>query len=164
MKIKPFQEKIIAFADIASICEEIKKNKKKIVTSNGCFDILHTGHIEYLQSASQYGDILIIGINNDDSVRRLKGEGRPVNKELSRASLVASLGFVDFCVIFTQDTPIELLQKIKPNVHIKGGDYLPDDIIEKKTVEDNGGVVKILPLVQGYSTTSILNRLHNSNE
>ncbi|MCP4727906.1 MAG: D-glycero-beta-D-manno-heptose 1-phosphate adenylyltransferase [bacterium] len=150
---------MISINKIAQICKDIRKKDLTIVTSNGCFDILHTGHIEYLHSASLHGDILIIGINSNNSVRKLKGEGRPVNNELSRASIIASLGFVDYCVVFSQDTPVELLEIIKPDIHIKGGDYLPDEIIEKKTVEENGGVVRILPLVEGYSTTSILKNI-----
>ena len=159
MRVKHFQEKIACYDKIGDICRDFRKKNLTIVTSNGCFDILHQGHIEYLQTASEYGDFLIAGINSDDSVRRLKGKGRPINNEMNRASIIASLGFVDYCVIFSEDTPMELLRIIKPDVHIKGGDYLAEEIIEKKIVEDNGGIVRILPLVHGYSTSNILKKL-----
>lgn len=161
MKVKPFKDKIIPFEDIEKLCTDIRQKGFSIATSNGCFDILHPGHLEYLQSASDYGRIFIVGINSDKSVRRLKGAGRPVNNEICRASVIASLGFVDYCVIFSQDTPVELLGKIKPAVHVKGGDYLAGDLPEKKIVEENGGVIKILPLVKGYSTTLILEKLRD---
>ncbi|MBN2402274.1 MAG: D-glycero-beta-D-manno-heptose 1-phosphate adenylyltransferase [Spirochaetes bacterium] len=141
------------------ICKKIRQEGKTIVTTNGCFDILHLGHVEYLQKASELSDILIVGINSQDSVRRIKGSDRPIMSEQGRVSVVAALGFVDYCVIFDEDTPIELLKTIKPDIHIKGGDYLPDGLIEKKVIEDNGGVIMILPLVAGYSTTSIIEKL-----
>ncbi len=159
MKVKSFREKIVSADQIEKISESARKKGLTIVSSNGCFDILHSGHIEYLEQASMLGDILIIGINSDSSVKRLKGKERPLNRETDRASLVASLGFVDYCVIFGEDTPVELLKKIRPNIHVKGGDYNAGDIIEKKIVEKNGGVIKILPLVRGYSTTGIIERL-----
>ncbi|MCU0821398.1 MAG: D-glycero-beta-D-manno-heptose 1-phosphate adenylyltransferase [Spirochaetes bacterium] len=159
MKVKHFREKIAGIDEIEKISMSAKKKGQTIVTSNGCFDILHSGHIEYLEGASMLGDILIIGINSDSSVRKLKGKERPVNGEIDRASLVASLGFVDYCVIFNEDTPVDLLKKIRPDIHVKGGDYKADEIIEKKIVEDNGGIIRILPLVRGYSTTGILDRL-----
>lgn len=159
MKVKHFREKIVSIDEIEKISKSAKRTRRTIVTSNGCFDILHSGHVEYLEGASLLGDILIIGINSDSSVKKLKGSGRPLNSENDRASLVASLGFVDYCVIFTEETPIDLLKKIRPDVHVKGGDYRADEIIEKKIVEENGGIIKILPLVKGYSTTGILDRL-----
>lgn len=159
MKVKHFREKIVSLDEIEKISKSAREKHRTIVTSNGCFDILHSGHVEYLEGASKLGDILIIGINSDSSVKKIKGNDRPVNSEKDRASIMASLGFVDYCVIFNEDTPVELLKIIKPDIHVKGGDYNADDIIEKKTVEENGGIIKILPLVQGYSTTGILKRL-----
>lgn len=144
--------------EIDSVCREIRESNLTIVSSNGCFDILHLGHIEYLQSASGFGDILIIGINSDDSVRRLKGVGRPINSERNRASVIASLGFVDYCVIFRDDSPTKLLGRIRPDIHVKGGDYLKHNLPEKKVVEENGGIVKILPQVKGFSTTDIIKK------
>lgn len=159
MKVENYKNKIISFNKIEMICKKIRQEGKTIVTTNGCFDILHLGHVEYLQKASELSDILIVGINSQDSVRRIKGSGRPIMSEQGRVSVVAALGFVDYCVIFDEDTPIELLKTIKPDIHIKGGDYLPDGLIEKKVIEDNGGVIMILPLVAGYSTTSVIEKL-----
>ena len=159
MRVKHFREKIVGVDEIEDICRKIRNEDFSIVTTNGCFDILHLGHVEFLQSASDYGDILIVGINSDSSVRRIKGEGRPVNNEVSRSSVISSLGFIDYCVIFSEDTPIQLIRKIKPHIHIKGGDYLGRELPEKKVVEENGGVVKILPQVDGFSSTSILKRI-----
>ncbi len=162
MKAENFKNKIIEFNKIENICRRIRHGKKTIVTTNGCFDILHLGHVEYLQQASALGDVLIVGINSQDSVRRIKGSDRPITGEQGRISVVAALGFVDFCVLFNEDTPVELLKKIKPDIHVKGGDYSSDDLIEKKVIEDNGGVIKILPLVDGYSTTNIIEKLKSS--
>jgi rfaE bifunctional protein nucleotidyltransferase chain/domain len=163
MKVENFLNKIITFNDIENICLRIRQKEKTIVTTNGCFDILHLGHIEYLQKASGLGDVLIVGINSQDSVKRIKGSDRPITSEKGRISVIAALGCVDYCVLFNEDTPVELLKKIKPNIHVKGGDYSPDDLIEKKVIEDNGGVIKILPLVDGYSTTGIIKKLCKSN-
>ncbi|MBN2040549.1 MAG: D-glycero-beta-D-manno-heptose 1-phosphate adenylyltransferase [Spirochaetes bacterium] len=159
MRVKPFKDKVVDFEKIDDVCRQLRQENKTIATTNGCFDILHLGHVEYLQAASEICDCLIVGINSQDSVRKLKGSSRPVNSEISRVSVIASLGFVDFCVIFSQDTPVELLKKVKPDVHIKGGDYKPEELIEKKVVEDNGGIIQILPLVTGYSTSSIIGKL-----
>ncbi len=159
MKVKNINKKIIQFEEIENLCLKIRQEKRTIITTNGCFDILHLGHIGYLQDASEFGDVLIVGINSQESVRRLKGNGRPVTSEIGRISVVAALGFVDFCVLFDDDTPVELLKKIKPDVHVKGGDYNIKDLIEKKIIEDNGGIIKIIPFTQGYSTTGILEKL-----
>ncbi len=159
MKVEDFSRKIIRFDEIENLCRKIKKKGKTIVTTNGCFDILHLGHIDYLERASRLGDILVVGINSQESVRRIKGNGRPVTGEEGRISVVAALGFVDYCVLFHEDTPVELLKKIKPDIHVKGGDYSPDELVEKKVIEDNGGIIKILPLVKGYSTTNIVAKL-----
>lgn len=158
MKVKNYKDKIVKIDEIEYICSKIR-DKHKIVTTNGCFDILHIGHIEYLQSASEFGDILIVGINSDDSVKILKGEHRPVNNEDSRASIVSCLGFVDYSVIFSEDTPIEFLQRVRPHIHIKGGDYKNKELPEKKVVEEYGGIVKILPHYQGFSTTNIIEKI-----
>ncbi|MFH0974264.1 MAG: D-glycero-beta-D-manno-heptose 1-phosphate adenylyltransferase [Spirochaetota bacterium] len=159
MKTKNYNTKIISFSEIENLCLGLKQEKKTIVTTNGCFDILHLGHIDYLQKASELGEVLIVGINSQDSVKRLKGNDRPLNSETGRISVVAALGFVDYCVLFKEDTPVELLKKIKPDIHVKGGDYSPDDLIEKKVIEENGGIIKILPLVNGYSTTGVIEKL-----
>jgi D-glycero-beta-D-manno-heptose 1-phosphate adenylyltransferase len=131
--------------------------KNKIVFTNGCFDILHRGHIEYLSQARDRGDILIIGLNSDASVKRIKGEGRPVQDETSRAQVLASLRFVEAVVLFDEDTPYELIKIIQPDVLVKGGDYEESTIVGADIVKANGGEVVVIPLVEGYSTSKILN-------
>ena len=128
---------------------------KKIVFTNGCFDLLHAGHIESLSQAASFGDILIVGLNNDASVKRLKGESRPIQQEQNRATLLASLYMVDAVVLFEEDTPLELIKKIMPDVLVKGGDYAPETIVGAKEVIANGGKVEIIPLVPGLSTTNL---------
>lgn len=132
---------------------------KKIVFTNGCFDLLHAGHIDYLSKAADMGDALIIGLNSDDSVTRLKGKNRPINSQEQRAWILASLGFVSVVVFFEEDTPYNLISKIKPHVLVKGGDYKPEQIAGADIVLANGGEVKIIDLLPGYSTTDTENRI-----
>jgi rfaE bifunctional protein nucleotidyltransferase chain/domain len=133
--------------------------RERIVFTNGCFDILHRGHVEYLAKAAELGSKLIIGLNTDDSVRRLKGASRPVNSECDRALLLASLFFIDAVAFFDNDTPLDLVRCIQPDVLVKGGDYLPEEIVGSDVVKAKGGEVVVIPFVDGYSTTSLLNRL-----
>ena len=132
---------------------------KTIVFSNGCFDILHRGHVEYLSKAADLGDILIIGLNTDDSVRRLKGPSRPVNDEKARAVLLSALEFVDAVVLFKEDTPYNLIRRVQPDVLVKGKDYKAEDIVGYDIVIAKGGKVETIELVDGFSTTSILERI-----
>lgn len=132
---------------------------KKIVFTNGCFDILHVGHIKYMQEASKLGDILVVGLNSDDSVRRLKGKERPINNQEDRAQMLSALEFVDYVVIFDQDTPYELIKKILPDVLVKGGDYNPDNVVGRDIVEGRGGMLKLLPFISGKSTTNIIDKI-----
>jgi len=132
---------------------------KKIVFSNGCFDILHLGHIDYLSKASDFGDILIIGLNTDNSVRKLKGNNRPINDEKSRAMILASLQFVSAVVLFDEDTPYDLIKFVQPDVLVKGSDYLEEDIVGYDIVKAKGGEVKTIDLVLDISTTIIENRI-----
>lgn len=132
---------------------------RKIVFTNGCFDILHRGHIEYLAKAAEFGDKLIVGINSDDSVRRIKGEGRPVQDQYARALAIASLEFVRAVIIFNEDTPYELISLVQPDVLVKGKDYEISDIVGKDIVEAKNGLVTTVEMTPGYSTTSILNRI-----
>jgi len=132
---------------------------KKIVFTNGVFDILHEGHIASLSDAAAYGDILIVGVNADVSVKRLKGESRPINNEHSRAILLASLIMTDAIIIFEDDTPLNLIKSIMPDVLVKGGDYTVEQIAGAKEVLANGGEVKIVPILQGFSTTSIIEKM-----
>ncbi len=141
--------------------KKLKEKGKKIVFTNGCFDILHTGHIHYLARAKQLGDILIVAVNSDESVQRLKGKQRPVNKLEDRMFILASLFFIDFVTYFNENTPVEIIKIIQPDIHVKGGDYKIDNLPEKSIVETYGGKIIILPFVEGYSTTNILEKLKN---
>ena len=131
---------------------------KKVVFTNGCFDILHLGHVEYLAKARDLGDLLIVGLNSDQSVRQLKGSNRPINPQHARSTLLAALEAVDFVVIFEEETPLQLIQQIMPHVLVKGGDYAMVDIVGADTVIKNGGTVKTIPLTDGFSTTHIVNQ------
>lgn len=132
---------------------------KKVVFTNGVFDLLHLGHVTYLAKAADLGDKLIIGLNTDASVKRLKGESRPINDQNNRAALLASLFFVDAVVMFDADTPRDLIAQLLPDVLVKGADYTVDQIAGSKEVLANGGEVKTITLVDGYSSTSIINRI-----
>lgn len=147
---------------LSELSDSLKAQGKRIVTSNGCFDLLHVGHVRILKAARALGDILIIGINSDESVRKLKGPARPINSELDRAEVLASLEAVDYVTIFGEDTPVEFLKAIKPDIHVKGSDYTADQLAETPVVESFGGIVKILELVPGKSTTSIVSRLQGN--
>lgn len=134
-------------------------SNQKIVFTNGCFDILHIGHIRYLQESAKLGDILVIGINSDESIRRLKGSERPINSEKDRAELLCALGFVDYVVIFKEDTPFYLISEIQPDIIVKGGDYRPDQVVGKDIVEARGGKLVLIPFIEGKSTTNIINKI-----
>ncbi|MCI5724837.1 MAG: D-glycero-beta-D-manno-heptose 1-phosphate adenylyltransferase [Fusobacterium gastrosuis] len=136
-----------------------KEQGKKVVFTNGCFDILHVGHVSYLENAKRQGDILIVGVNSDESTRRLKGPTRPINNENDRACMLSALKSVDYTVIFDEDTPEDLIAYLRPSIHVKGGDYKKDDLPETKIVEAYGGKVVILNFVEGKSTTNIVNKI-----
>jgi rfaE bifunctional protein nucleotidyltransferase chain/domain len=131
---------------------------KKMVTTNGCFDILHAGHVQYLSEAKRLGDILIVGVNSDESVRKLKGHTRPLQSENDRLLLIGSLRMVDAAFIFREDDPRAFLEILRPDIHVKGGDY-GRDIPEREVVERFGGMLKIVPFVKGYSTTSLVEKI-----
>ena len=137
---------------------------KKIVFTNGCFDILHIGHIRYLQDAAKLGDVLVVGLNSDASVKRLKGPERPVNNESDRAEILCALSFVDYVVIFEEDTPLELIKKIQPDVLVKGGDYQGEYVVGTNEVEALGGKLVLLPFVEGKSTTKMIEKMRHGNE
>lgn len=132
---------------------------KKIVFTNGCFDILHLGHIDYLSKASDFGDVLIVGLNTDASVKRLKGENRPINHQLARARMMASLFFVSVVVYFDEDTPYELIKTIQPDVLVKGSDYRAEDIVGYDIVKAKQGEVVTIDFLPGYSTTNLIDRI-----
>jgi len=138
---------------------EMQSAGKKVVFTNGCFDILHLGHIDYLEKAKRLGDVLIVGLNADVSVKRLKGPERPINDEYARARMLAALHFVDAVCLFNEDTPGELIETILPDILVKGGDYTIETIVGAETVMKNGGQVKTIDLVDGFSTTSIIEKL-----
>ena len=137
------------------------KQEGKVVFTNGCFDILHLGHLDYLGKASNLGHKLIVGLNTDTSVKRLKGTSRPVNNEQARAMMLASLAVVDAVVFFEDDTPYELIQRIIPNILVKGSDYGVEEIVGHDIVLGNGGSVIPIDLLEGYSTTSIIEKMQN---
>jgi len=135
-----------------------------IVFTNGCFDLVHAGHVRSLEAAKAFGDVLVVGINSDDSVRRLKGPSRPVVPERDRAEVVASLRPVDYAVIFEDDTPIPTLEALEPDVHVKGGDYRVEDLPETPVVRAHGGRVEVVPFVEGLSTTDIIRRIEDRRD
>jgi len=131
----------------------------KIVFTNGCFDILHRGHIDYLAKAADEGDILVVGLNTDNSVRKIKGDNRPVNDEETRALILGALGFVDAVILFDEETPYELINSVQPDVLIKGSDYKEEDIVGYDIVTASGGEIKTIELLEGFSTTGLIDRL-----
>lgn len=148
--------KIVSIDEIVEIKDKLKKEGKKIVFTNGCFDILHRGHIEYLSKAKELGDVLIVGLNSDSSVRGIKGEGRPIVPQEDRAIILSSLYFVDYVVIFEELTPYELISKIVPDVLVKGSDWSPENVVGRDIVEANGGKVVLIELTPNRSTTNII--------
>lgn len=145
--------------DLDSLISSLKKQNKKIVFTNGVFDIIHRGHVEYLNEAKSHGDILIVGLNSDLSTKRIKSEDRPVNKEDDRAFVLANLKAVDYVVIFEEDTPYNIIKAIVPNVLVKGGDWKPQDIVGSDIVLGSGGKVLSLKYVDNYSTTGIIKKI-----
>lgn len=152
---------VINRIEAKKIIQKLKDEGKTAVFTNGCFDILHIGHVRYLKKSAEFGDVLIIGLNSDFSVKRLKGNSRPVNCEMDRAELLSELCFVDYVVIFDEDTPEKLLDEIKPDIYTKGADYTLDTLPEAKTVLKNGGRVEFINLVEGKSTTNIIKKIEN---
>ena len=140
----------------------LKADRKRVVFTNGCFDILHRGHIDYLAQSKALGDVLVVGVNSDDSVRRLKGPGRPIVSQDDRAAVVAALGAVDFVTVFSEDTPLELIQAVVPDVLVKGADWPLDKVVGKDVVERNGGNVRTVDFVPNRSTTSIIERIRSA--
>lgn len=139
--------------------EECRKNGKRIVFTNGCFDILHRGHVEYLSKAAAFGDVMVVGLNTDASVKRLKGPSRPVNDEYARAFVLAGLEFVSAVVLFDEDTPYNLIKKVQPDFLVKGSDYKPENIVGYDIVTAKGGKVVTVDLVEGFSTTKTIEKM-----
>jgi rfaE bifunctional protein nucleotidyltransferase chain/domain len=159
-------DKIFDLAKLKTLRESWRKQGQLVVFTNGCFDILHAGHIKYLESAAALGDHLIIAVNSDESVRKLKGESRPINILSSRLYLLASLSCVDGVFPFTEETPLEVIKQLKPDVLVKGGDYKPENMVGAKEVMSWGGHVEVIPYVEGFSTTKLESKileLHRKN-
>ncbi len=158
--VEPFEyyekRKIADFEDIENITRDIRDDGKKIVFTNGCFDILHIGHIKYLSRAADLGDVLVVGVNSDKSVKKIKGENRPLIDQEERKRILAALECVDYVVIFKEETPIRLIKHVEPDILVKGGDYEPDEVVGREYVEKTGGRVEIVPCVEGISTTEII--------
>jgi rfaE bifunctional protein nucleotidyltransferase chain/domain len=156
-----YKNKIFSALDTKSLTliEKWKGLGHKVVFTNGCFDILHSGHIKYLAEAADLGDRLIIGLNSDSSVKKLKGENRPVKSQNCRADILAFMSVVDMVIIFDEETPVKLIETILPDVLVKGGDWKPDQIVGSDIVIKNGGTVKSLNFLEGFSTTKIIERI-----
>lgn len=146
--------------DLKNLLKKLRKDGKTIVTTNGCFDILHVGHVRYLEETKKHGDILIVALNSDKSVKSIKGEDRPINNELDRAEVLNALESVDYVVLFDEDSPANLLAEIKPDVHTKGADYNIDTLPEAKIIIDNGGRLEFIQFVPGKSTTSTIEKIN----
>ena len=157
--MKTPEEKILSRAEAAAFAQKLREAGKSLVFTNGCFDVLHAGHAYLLNEARKQGDALILGLNSDQSVRRLKGESRPVNKEEDRALLLASLQAVDAVVVFEEDTPEELISVIRPDILVKGGDYSKEQVVGGRLLESYGGKVLIVPLKPGYSSSKTIEKL-----
>ena len=153
------EEKIVPWSFFKE--NDVKLHSQKIVFTNGCFDVLHFGHVQYLLEARKLGDLLVVGLNSDASVRRLKGESRPINGENERAFVLAALEFVDYVVVFEEDTPKKLIETVRPDVLVKGGDYQIENIVGADFVMQNGGTVTTIPFVEGFSSTRIIEQLNH---
>lgn len=152
---KQIKRKIFPLPELLPELKDWKAGGANIVFTNGCFDILHLGHINYLAKASDLGDKLILGVNSDDSVKRLKGPSRPIQDQMARMMILAALSFTDAIVLFDEDTPETLIKQITPNVLVKGGDYKPEHVVGAQHVHEHGGKVEILSFLEGYSTSLI---------
>ena len=157
--IRKLEDKIVPRSKLARLADSLHQSSKKIVSTNGCFDLLHLGHMEYLKQASELGDVLIIFLNSDISVKSIKGPNRPIHNQTARSLQLAALEVVDYVTIFDEDTPENVLTEVKPHLHVKGGDYKISEIKERTVVESHGGTVKLLPLIPGYSTTDLIEKL-----
>jgi rfaE bifunctional protein nucleotidyltransferase chain/domain len=155
------RQKIYPAAQLAEILKDAKTKGKTIVTTNGCFDVLHLGHLRYLQAAREVGDLLIVCVNSDSSVRALKGADRPLVPEVERAELLAGLECVDYVTVFSERDANAVLSRLKPDIHIKGGDYKIDEVIERAVVEANGGKVMVGLNVPGKSTTNLIKTIRD---
>ena len=160
--LNKINSKIFSLDDLKNQVNAWKQAGEEVVFTNGCFDIIHRGHIEVLAQTADLGDRLIIGLNSDSSIQKLKGEDRPIIDEQARAILLAALSFVDAVILFPEDTPINLISTLLPDVLAKGGDYEIETIVGHEIVQQNGGKVKLVPFVDGFSSTTIIEKIKNS--
>lgn len=151
---------LIEKENLSDLIKKLRSENKKIVTTNGCFDLLHVGHVRYLQKSKSFGDILIVMLNSDMSVKRLKGDSRPLNNEQDRAEILCALSCVDYVVIFEEDTPRDLLDIIKPDIHTKGGDYTLETLPEADVIIKNNIKLELITFVEGKSTTNLINKMN----
>ena len=154
-------KKIRSLGQLKQISERLKKEGKKVVFTNGCFDLLHIGHIKYLQRAKEFGDVLVVGVNSDNSVKKIKGAKRPLLPQEEREQILAALECVDYVTIFSELTPEKVIEALKPNVHVKGGDYQPEELPEARIVESYGGKVVVVDEIEQKSTTELINLILN---
>jgi len=152
-------DKIKTQKELKRIIAYLRKQSKKIVFTNGCFDILHYGHIKYLQDTKGLADVLVLGLNSDSSVKKIKGSARPINKQLDRARVLSALSCVDYLTIFSEDTPLKLIRLIQPDVLVKGGDWQAEKIVGADFVKSRGGKVMAIPYIKGYSTTQQIKKI-----
>ena len=152
---------LIALEEFVPVIARLKQDGKRIVFTNGCFDIIHVGHIRYLKSAKELGDILVIGLNSDESVRKIKGDNRPIVSQGERAEILSSIRSVDYVVIFNEPDPYNTITAIKPDILIKGGDWAIDNIVGRDIVESYGGEVRTIPFVEGFSSSRIIGDVLN---
>lgn len=152
-------EKLIEKENLDNIIKKLKSENKKIVFTNGCFDILHAGHVRYLKESKKFGDILIVGLNSDVSVKKIKGESRPINPEMDRAEVLAGLEAVSYIVLFDETSPVKLLEEIKPDIYTKGADYTVETLPEAKIVLSYGGKIEFIKFLEGRSTTKIIDKI-----
>lgn len=151
---------VIQRGNLQELLSQLKKNGQTLVTTNGCFDILHVGHVRYLQRTKSFADKLLVCLNSDKSVRSIKGPTRPINNENDRAEILCALACVDYVVLFDEDTPINLLKEIKPDVHTKGADYTIETLPEAKYIIENGGRIEFISFVEGKSTTKVIEKIN----
>lgn len=154
--------RVLSLKNLVAIRKRLKKGRKRVVFTNGCFDILHRGHVEYLANAKSLGDVLIVAVNDDSSVKRIKGDGRPIVEEADRAHVVAALASVDYVCLFGEDTPYEVIRALVPDVLVKGADWPLDKVVGKDLVETAGGTVKTIRFLPDRSTTRIIQKISES--
>ena len=154
-----YLEKIVDRANVVARVAKARRAGQRVVFTNGCFDLMHVGHVRYLAAARAAGDLLVVGVNDDASVRRLKGPERPLVPEMARAEVVAALAAVDYVTIFGEDTPAEVIAALVPDVLVKGADWAPEQVVGREVVEAHGGRVLLVPVVEGFSTTALVEHL-----